>query len=46
VPEDWGEAFQKRISSYREATGLFERTSKLQNAAFAEVAGEDLHADG
>jgi hypothetical protein len=46
VPEDWGEVFQKRISSDREPTRLFESTSELEDAGFAEVAGEDLHADG
>jgi len=46
VPEDRSQVFQMRISSNREATGLFERTSKLQDAAFAEVAGEYLHSDG
>jgi hypothetical protein len=46
MPEDRGQVFQKSISSNREATGLFERPRQLQDASFAEVAGEDLHADG
>jgi hypothetical protein len=45
MPEDRGQVFQKSISSNREATGLFERSGQLQDAGFAEVAGENLHAD-
>ena len=45
MADDWREVSQLRISSNREATGLFKRTRQLQDAGFAEVAGEDLHAD-
>ena len=46
MAEDGGEVFQERISSNREATGLFKRAGQLQDAGFAEVAREYLHPDG
>jgi hypothetical protein len=46
VPEDRCQVFQKVVSLNRETTGFFERAGQLQDAGFAEMAGEDLHADG
>jgi hypothetical protein len=46
VPEDRCQVFQKLVPLNRETTGFFERAGQLQDAGFAEMAGEDLHADG
>jgi hypothetical protein len=46
VPEDRCRVLQKLVSLNRETTGLLERAGQLQDAGFAEMAGEDLHADG
>ena len=46
VPEDWCQLCQKLVSLNHETAGLFERPHQLQDAGFAEVSGENLHADG
>jgi len=44
--QDRGQVLQKCISLNREATSFFEGAGQLQDAAFGEMTGEDLHADG